>query len=160
MLNEWVKRVWLLGTKGGGGKIGGGGGGCGGGWRTLSSSTIGWFSAWCMITSSRPSSNKSKSMALITGSIKGSLGFSRLRFFRNDEIGFGGLGSTANMFLFGVLKEAPMVGSRGRYNGSLSFFFFFFFLGEGSFCGLAWEVGLCGNGYVMAGRVPLVLKGL
>ena len=27
---------------------------------------------------------------------------------------------------------------------------YLFFLGKGSFCGLAWESGLGGNGYVMA----------
>ena len=75
-----------------------------------------------MITSSRTRSNRSKLVALIAGTIKGSLGFSRVRFFRNDEIGFRGLGSKANMFISGGLKEALMVGFGGWYNGSLSFF--------------------------------------
>ena len=40
VVDGWVRRVWLSGTKGGGGKIGGGGGG-GLGWRTSSSSIVG-----------------------------------------------------------------------------------------------------------------------
>ena len=39
VLDEWVKQVWLSGTKGGRGKIGRGGGG-GLGQRTSSSSTV------------------------------------------------------------------------------------------------------------------------
>ena len=66
-----------------------------------------------MNTSSRPRSDRSKSMASIIGSTKGSLGFSRARFFRNDEIGFGRSGTTTNMFMSGGFEEAPMVGSRG-----------------------------------------------
>ena len=71
-------------------------------------------------------------MSSITGSTKGSLESSRVRVLRNDEIGFGGLGSIANMFISGGLEEAPTVQSRGWYNGSL-----FFSLGEGSFCDLS-----------------------
>ena len=54
-----------------------------------------------------------------------------MRFFRNDEIGFRGSGSTANMFMSGGFEEAPMVGSEGWYNGYMCFF-----LKEGLFCGL------------------------
>ena len=128
VIDGWVKHVWVLGTKGGGGKIGGGGGG-GLGRRTSSSSIVGWLFA--MNTFSRPRLDKSKLVTSTTGSTKGSLGFSRVRFFRNDEIGFGGSGSTANMFMSGGFEEAPMVGSEGWYNGYLSFF-----LKEGLFCGL------------------------
>ena len=71
-------------------------------------------------------------MSSIIGSTKGSLESSRVRVLRNDEIGFGGSGSTANMFIFGGFDEVPTVGFGGWYNGSLSFF-----IGEGSFCGLA-----------------------
>ena len=39
----------------------------------------------------------------------------------------------ANIFILGGLEEAPMVGSEGWYNDSLSFF-----IGESSFYGLAW----------------------
>ena len=72
------------------------------------------------------------------------------------------LESIANMFIFRGLEEALMVGSGGWYNGFLFLFYFilFFSLGEGLFCGLTWDSSLGGNGYVMAGRIPLVLKGL
>jgi len=46
--------------------------------------------------------------------------------FRNDEIGFGGLGSMVNMFIFGGLEDAPMIGPEGWDSGYL--------LGEGLFC--------------------------
>ena len=128
VLDDWVKQVWLSGTKGGEGKIGGSSGG-GLGWRTSSSSTVGWSSV--ISTPSRPSSNKSKSVASITRSTKGSLGFLRVRFFRNDEIGFEGSGSTTNIFMSKGIEEAPMVGCEGWYNRSLSLF-----LGGGSFCDL------------------------
>ena len=131
VFDEWVKRVWLLGTKGGGGKIEGGGGG-GLGRRTSSSSTVGWSSV--INTPSRPRSDRSKLVALITGSTIGSLRFSRVRLFRNDEIGFGGSGSIANIFMSRGFEEAPMVGFGGWYNGSLSFF-----LGGGSFYDLVWK---------------------
>ena len=58
------------------------------------------------------------------------------------------------MFMFGGFEEAPMVGSRGWYNGSLSFF-----SGGDSFCDLVWDSGLGGDEYVMAGKILLVLKG-
>jgi len=32
--------------------------------------------------------------------------------------------------------------------------------GGGSFCDLVWDFGLGGDGYVMVGKIPLVLKGL
>ena len=51
VIDGWVKRVWVSGTKCGGGKIGDRGGGDLGR-RTSSSSTIGWLST--MNTSSRP----------------------------------------------------------------------------------------------------------
>ena len=66
--------------------------------------------------------------------------------------------------MFRGFEEALMVGSEGWYNGSLSLFFFFFFGGGGgeggSFYDLVWDFGLGGDGYVMAGKIPLVLKGL
>ena len=120
----------MSGIKSGRGKIVGGGGGYLGR-RTSSSSTFCWLSA--INTSSRPRPDKFRSVSLITMSIKGFLGSSRVRVFRNDEIGFEGLGSIANIFISGGLEEAPMVGSGGWYND-----FFYFFIGEGSFCGLAW----------------------
>ena len=52
------------------------------------------------------------------------------------KLGLGGSGSTANIFISGGLEEAPTVGSRGWYTGSLSFF-----IGKDSFCGLT-----CGFG--------------
>ena len=52
------------------------------------------------------------------------------------KLGLGGSGSIANMFMSGGFKEAPIVGSGGWYNGSLSFL-----IGEGSRCGLAWGFG-------------------
>ena len=67
VLDDWVKQVWLLGTKGGEGKIGGSSGG-GLGWRTSSSSTVGW--SFVINTYSRPRSDTSKSVASITSSIK------------------------------------------------------------------------------------------
>ena len=104
--------------KAGGGKIGGGGGGCLGR-RTSTSSTFGSV----INISSKPRSDKSRFVSSITGSTKGSLESSRVKVLRNDEIEFGGPGSTANMFISGGLEEAPLVGSGGWYNGSLSFFF-------------------------------------
>ena len=44
-------------------------------------------------------------MSSITGSTKGSPESSGVRVLRNDEIGFGGSGSTTNIFIFGVLKN-------------------------------------------------------
>ena len=61
----------------------------------------------------------------------------------------------ANMFISRGFEDAPIVGSGGWYSGSLSFL-----LGEGLFCGWIWDSGLGCSGYVMAGRIPLVLKGL
>ena len=87
MVDEWANRVWLSGTKGGERKISGGGGGSLGR-RTSSSSTFGWLSI--INTSSRQRSDKSRSVSSITGSTKGSLGSSRVRVLRNDEIAFGG----------------------------------------------------------------------
>ena len=107
----------MLGIKGGGGKIGGGGGGCLG-LRTSSSSTFGSI----INTHSRSRSDKSRFVSLIIGSTKGSFESSKVGVLRNDVIGFGGSGSIANMFIYGGLEEAPTIGSRGWYNGSLSFF--------------------------------------
>ena len=152
VLVKWVKQVWLLRTKGGEGKIGGDSGG-GLGRMTSSSSIVGW--PFVINTYSWPRLDRSKLVASITSSIKGSLGSSRVRFFRNDEIGFGGSGSTANILKSGGFEEAPMVGSGGWYNGSLSFF-----LGGGSFYDLVWNSGLSRDGYIMAEKIPLVLKGL
>ena len=59
------------------------------------------------------------------------------------------------MFISEGFEEAPMIGSGGWYNGSLSFL-----LGESLFYGLAWDSRLGWSGYVMAGIIPLVLKGL
>jgi len=120
----------LSGIKGGGGKIGGGGEGYLG-QRTSSSSTFGSLSA--INTSSRPRSDKSRSVSSITGSTKGSLRSSRVRVLRNDEIGFGGSGSTTNIFMSEGHEDAPKVGFRGWYNDYLSFF-----LEEGSSYGLDW----------------------
>ena len=68
-----------------------------------------WFDICisAMNTSSRPRSDKSRSVSSVIGSTKGSLESSRVRVLRNDEIRFGGSGSTANMFISGGLKEAP-----------------------------------------------------
>ena len=106
-----------------------------------------------MNISSKPRSDKSKSESSIIGSTKGSLGSSRVRVLRNEEIGFGGSGFMANIFMSGGLEEASMVGSGGWYNGSLSLF-----IGEDSFCALLWDSGKVE--YVMAGKIPLGLKGL
>ena len=152
VVDGWFKHVWVSGTKGGEGKIDGGSRG-GLGQRTSSSSIVGWLSV--MNTSSRPRLDKSRSMTSITESTKGSLGSSRVSFFRNDEIGFRGSGSTTNMFISGGFEEAPIVGSGSWYNDSLSFL-----LVEGSFCGLAWGSNLSGVEYVMHGKIPLGLKGL
>ena len=88
---------------GGGGNIGGGGDGGFSGRRTSSSfSTFG--SLFVMNTSSRPRSDKSRSESSITGSTKGSLKSLRVKVLRNDVIGFGGSGSTVNMFMSGGLE--------------------------------------------------------
>ena len=71
------------------------------------------------------------------------------------KLGFGGSGSKANIFISRGLEEAPIVGSRGWYTGSLSFF-----TGEDSFCGLTYGSGWGGIKYVMSGKIPLGLKGL
>ena len=100
--------------------------------RRTSSSSSTFGSLFAINTSSKPRSDKSRLEALITGSIKGSLESLRVRVLRNDKIGFGGSGSTVNMFISGGLEEAPMVGSRNWYACSLSFF-----IGRESFWGLA-----------------------
>ena len=66
-----------------------------------------------MNISSKPRPDKSKSESSIIGSTKGSLGSSRVRVLRNDEIGFGRSGSIADIFMSGGLEEAPIVGSGG-----------------------------------------------
>ena len=38
---------------------------------------------------------------------------SKVMAFRKDEIGFGGSRSMVNMFIFGGLEDAPMIGSEG-----------------------------------------------
>ena len=73
---------------------------------------VGWFSGWCMNTSSNPRSDKSKLVSVITESTEMDLESSRLRVFRNDEIGFRGSRSMANMFISGGFEDAPKVGSR------------------------------------------------
>ena len=130
---------------GGGGNIGGGGDGGFSGRRTSSSSST-FGSLFVMNTSSKPRSDKSGSESSITGSTKGSLESLRVRVLRNDEIGFGGSGSTVNMFISGGLKEAPIVGSGSWYIGSLSFFM----KGE-SFWSLACDSGWDGTGRIMLG---------
>ena len=60
-------------------------------------SIMAWFS-FVINTSSRPRSDKSRSVSSIIESTRGSLESLRVRVLRNDEIGFGGSGSTANMF--------------------------------------------------------------
>ena len=120
---------------GGGGNIGGGGDGGFSGRRTSSSSST-FGSLFVMNTSFRPRSDKSRSESSITGSTIGSLESLRVRVLRNDEIGFGGSGSTVNMFVSGGLEEAPTVGSGSWYTGSLSFFV----KGE-SFWGLTCDFG-------------------
>ena len=124
------------------------------GQRTSSSSST-FGSLFVINTSSRPRSDKSRSESLIIGSTEGSLVSSRVRVLRNDEIRFGGSRSKANIFISGDFKEAPIVGSRGWYTGSLSFF-----TGEDSFCGLTYGSGWGGIKYVMPGKIPLGLKGL
>ena len=89
-----------------------------------------------MNTFSRPRSDKSRSESSIIGSTKGSLESLKVRVLRNDEIGFGGSGSTVNMFISGGLEEAPIVGSGSCYIGSLSFF-----MEEESFWGLTCDFG-------------------
>ena len=121
VVGKQANLVWYSRIKGGGGKIGGSGDGGFLGRRTSSSSyTFG--SLFAMNTSSKPRSDKSRSESSITGSTKGSLESLRVRVLRNDEIGFGGSGSTVNMFVFGGLEEAPIVGSGNWYSCSLSFF--------------------------------------
>ena len=78
-----------------------------------------------------------------------------MRVLRNDEIGFGGSGSTVNMFISGGFEEAPIVGSGSCYTGSLSFF-----MEVESFWGLTCDSGRGRIGCIMLGRIPLGLKGL
>ena len=88
------------------------GGRRGGGGEDIIFFIVGWFSGWCMNTSSNPRSDKFKLVSAITESTEMDLESSRLRVFRNDEIGFRGSRSMANMFISGGFEDAPMVGSR------------------------------------------------
>ena len=50
-------------------------------------------------------------MSTITRSTEEDLESSKIRFFKNDEIGFGGSRSLANMFRSGGFEDAPTIGS-------------------------------------------------
>ena len=82
VVGESVSLVWYFGTKGGGEKIGGRDGGLLGR-RTSSSSSFG--SMFVINTSSKPRSDRSKSVSSTIGSTKGSFGSSRVRVLRNDD---------------------------------------------------------------------------
>ena len=71
-----------------------------------------WLIFWLMHKYlSRPRSERSKLVSAITRSTEEDLESSKIRFLRNNEIGFGGSRSMANMIRPRGFEDAPTVGS-------------------------------------------------